>query len=79
MCSWDNLLSFSVPWGTEKITESRFARGISYTGWHYDIYIYVYIYIYIYIGFATGKDWGRGGAVKALFVSVVIAHLPFLF
>ena len=48
------LIQFVSILGTEKITESRFASGISYTGWHYGIYIY----IYIYIGFPTGKDGG---------------------
>ena len=33
--TWENLLSFSVPKGTEKIVELRFASGDQYPSWHY--------------------------------------------
>ena len=72
MCAWGNLLSFSVPWGTEKITESRFAKGISTQAGamvYHGIFIYKYIYILVFL---LGKiGWGaRGRPVKTLFVSV---------
>ena len=65
---------YSVPWGTENITESRFARGISTQAGamvYHGIFIYKYIYIYILV-FLLGKiGWGaRGRPVKTLFVSV---------
>ena len=60
-CAWGNLLSFSVPWRTEKITESRFAGGISTQAGNV-VYIYIYMYIYIYI--PTGKDGGGSNQLK---------------
>ena len=85
MCSWENLFSFSVPWETEKVTEPRFARGISYTGWHYGMYIYIYTYIYIYIYISVfllvrmEGERGGGRPVKTLFVSVELLLYLFCF
>ena len=70
MCAWGNLLSLSVPQGTEKITELWFAKGDQYTDWHYGIYIY------IYIGFPTGKGVEGGGGEEPLLLAKSLVISP---
>ena len=74
---------YSVPWGTENINESRFARGISTQAGamvYHGIFIYKYIYIYIYwFSYWERLGGGRGGGQLKLYLYLFFICFNFMF